>query len=161
MHRIQNKSQNYTEIQILKEFKSCRCVVLLPPLPNGCPAMPGKSRVVEHTGCLPRAHGSHSSPNPSPGDPTPSSGVYKHQHTCGADTHADEHSHTRGWGEGSMVKSVHPLTEDLSSVASTHIRWLTTDYNSNSRVSEVLFWLSWAHTHTEHTLTWTHTHIYK
>jgi len=33
------------------------------------------------------------------------------------------------------------LAKDLSSVSSTHIRWLTITYNPSARGSDVLFWI--------------------
>lgn len=47
-----------------------------------------------------------------------------------------------GRRNGSWAKSTHTvLAEDLSSVPSIHVGWLTTDYNSSSRKSDTYVWL--------------------
>lgn len=46
-----------------------------------------------------------------------------------------------GSGETAQwLRALITLREDQSSVLSTHIRWLTVAYNSNSRVSNTLSW---------------------
>lgn len=48
------------------------------------------------------------------------------------------------WGNVSAAKGAWCSSEDLSSVPSSHTRWLTTIWNFSSRVSNDIFWLLWA-----------------
>lgn len=62
------------------------------------------------------------------------------------------------WRDGSVIKNIFALTEDLSSVRNTHIRWFIAICNSNSRASQAVFWPLGTHMHVA---SQTHTYIHK
>lgn len=71
--------------------------------------------------------------------------VRPHQPTNQPTNQTKKNKEKMCWRDSSVVMGISVFLEDLHSVLSTHIKWLTITANSSSRRSGILFWPLWAY----------------
>lgn len=108
-HRIQNQSQNYTEIQILKKIWKLQVYSSAAAFAHWLPCNAAHEPSGWEHWLPPQSTWQFTAVhNSSPGGPnTLFWCLQAPAHMWCRETHEGKHSHTWGWGEGSMVKSVY------------------------------------------------------